>query len=138
MAKQPMKRKTPLRAWGQTSYRRRERDFEYMKRVHRLSCAVRKWPWSVISEGDAPMLRTLCGGRIEADHAGVRAKGRKAADNTCIPMCRNHHGERTDYRGAFKNWKGPQMRTWCDYAIKMTTAEVDDMTPAAYPRSMYR
>jgi hypothetical protein len=31
-----------------------------------------------------------------------------------------HHGHRTDYRGFFKNWKGPEMRAWADLVIHQT------------------
>jgi hypothetical protein len=35
------------------------------------------------------------GGMPEANHAGKRPKGRKADDDTCLPMCNRHHEDYT-------------------------------------------
>lgn len=58
-----------------------------------------------------------CAGRVEADHAGDRPKGKKAPDTTCIPLCHRHHRHRTDYVGHFKGWDARRMRAWCDGQI---------------------
>jgi len=104
--KTPLRRRTRLRPFGNTKYRRRERDVDFMLFVLTQPCAVR----SLARAG-------ACDGRVQADHAGARGLGVKAPDDTCIPLCMKHHGQRTDYRGFFKNWKGPQMRAWADLAI---------------------
>ncbi len=101
-----LQRKTRLRQKSKTKkYARRARDSDYMLFILSQSC----WAYP---HGKP------CEGRVQADHAGTRGLGVKAPDNTCIPLCRKHHGERTDYRGYFKNWKGPQMREWNDRAIR--------------------
>ncbi len=129
----PLKRKTPLRSRSRTKkYRRRERDLGHMAIVRRLPCIVRfigsftfppphQWPMMYSS------VITLCTGRVQADHAGTRALSQKAPDDTTIPMCRNHHGERTDYRGTFKNWDAAMMRTFNDWAIEKTRRDVADV-----------
>ncbi len=88
-------------------YARRERFFGYMGWVKSTACC-------------APIFSTPCGGVIEADHAGSRAFGRKAHDSTCIPLCTNHHRERTDMSGAFRGWDAARMRAWCDFKIEET------------------
>jgi len=130
----PLKRKTRLRQKSlKNSYRRRERDFEFMQKVRKLGCIVRYWAdlaplgmkelnaRSFAFEPEMSLAITTCYGRVQADHGGERAKGKKAHDRTCVPMCRKHHGERTDYRGTFKNWNAIAMRAWCDWAIRFTT-----------------
>jgi hypothetical protein len=62
-----------------SKYRSRPRDTDYMLWVKRQPCLMRGI-WG------------HCEGRVEADHAGRRPKGRKAHDSTCIPLCRYHHG----------------------------------------------
>ena len=47
------------------------------------------------------VLTTTCEGRTEANHSGDRPKGRKADDDTCLPMCHAHHQDWTDYTGFF-------------------------------------
>lgn len=71
--------------------------------------------------------QTTCEGRVQADHAGSRGLGQKSADDTCIPLCRNHHGERTDYRGTFKNWNAAMMRSFNDWAIERTRRDVAEL-----------
>jgi hypothetical protein len=116
--KKPMRRGKPLRSKGKGKYARRERDLAYMKLVKTLPCAVSATPtrWTRI----APALCTLCTGEVQADHAGSRAMGRKCPDDETIPLCRKHHRERTDLRGAFKGWDRIEMRRWCDYVIRIT------------------
>lgn len=111
----PLRRKTRLRARGNTSYARRPRDFVYMGKVARLPCVVRKWPGAFV---------TTCAGRVQVDHAGDRPFHRRAPDDTSIPICTKHHGERTDYRGTFKGFDAGLMRAFCDWAIKQTQKEV--------------
>lgn len=126
----PLKRKTRLRARGKTKYRRRERDLEYMRKVKRLPCIVRVYAQQVRLEAlvrgvDAPSV-TTCSGPVQADHMGKRGLGQKADDKTCVGICQTHHGERTDYRGYFKNWTAVDMRSFCDWAIEWTQARVEE------------
>lgn len=107
--RKPLVRRTRLRARSKTKkYARRERGWDFMAYILKQPCAVR--------HGNVVVIHP-CEGRVQADHAGTRGLGVKSADDTCIPLCRKHHGERTDYKGFFKNWKGPQMREWCDRMI---------------------
>ena len=135
----PLKRYAYLRARSKkNSYRRRERDLDFMKKVRKLPCIVRTWLMIIGNTDDFDKLDyklwifppnvTPCTGRVQADHLGRRALGTKAHDTTCAPMCEGHHGERTDYKGIFKGWKAENMRDWCDWAIRRTRIEVDGMS----------
>jgi hypothetical protein len=133
----PLTRKTPLRRSPirrgkvKSAYRLRPRDIGYMLEVKRLPCVVRSWGTVLdvvfVSRMPTP---TTCEGRVEADHAGTRAFGRKSADDTVISLCRKHHRERTDYSGTFRGWTKADMRGWCDWAIGRTQAEVAQMMEA--------
>ena len=63
-----------------------------------------------------------CGGVIEAHHAGKRAAGRKADDDTCISLCSRHHGDWHGATGAFWGWTREQRRSWADARITETQA----------------
>lgn len=104
-----LKRKTPLRSVGKTSYRRRTRDFDFMHYVLWKPCELKDL------EGAG-----TCEGRVQADHVGWRPYGQKAPDDTCIALCEKHHRQRTNYFGYFRNWTGHEMRTWCDRLIHLT------------------
>jgi len=103
----PLKRKTPLRrtsrlrASGKSAYRQRPRDMAYIVWVWRQPCCARLLP------NPSP-----CGGHVEADHAGRRGMGRKAPDETCIPLCRQHHRERGSFSGMFRDYDQATMRAW--------------------------
>lgn len=112
--KPPAKRKTQRR-----SERRRSRSYLY---------AVRGLPFCMVGwDGDKGP--TPCGGIIEADHAGVRPVGRKADDDTAIPMCTSHHRERTDYAGTFDGYTAAEMRQFCDDAIFYTRMALREEFP---------
>lgn len=81
-----------------SAYATRERDSAFMLWVKTLPCWARGL--------------SQCGGVIEADHAGARGLGRKADDDTCIPLCMLHHRQRTDFTGPFKAWGRLRMRQW--------------------------
>lgn len=81
----------------------------------------------------------------EADHQGVHPYGRKADDDTAVPMCGGLlgcHRRRTDgYLPAYRcspgvdypDWERAdkaRMRVWCDAAIKDTRALVAQMKGA--------
>jgi len=119
----PLQRKTPLRARPPSErkprarkpskYKLRVRDTEYMLAVKRLACAAR----------DLSMFHP-CEGVIEADHAGRRPLGRKCDDRETIPLCTEHHRQRTDFSGAFRKWNGSQMRAWLDEKIQDTQRQL--------------
>ena len=99
----------------------RVRDEAYLAEVRERSCCL------TTARG------TTCGPAVrndgmrwgtEADHAGPRPLGRKADDNTAIPMCPKHHDERTDGTGFFKGWTKERMRAWCDEQIAATQARI--------------
>lgn len=81
-----------------SSYKRRERDFDYMGWVKQQPCAA--------------ATLSACEGPVEADHAGRRGVGQKADDSTCIPLCSSHHRQRTDFSGVFRDWDRERMRYW--------------------------
>lgn len=89
----------------------RRRDVDYMLLVKQLRCC-------------APGAPDECSGGIEADHAGERPFGRKADDDTCIPLCSRHHVQRTQLCGVFNWWTRDQMRRWLDQRIEETRALV--------------
>lgn len=87
-------------------------DAGHMDDVRGLACCAR----------DLPGAR--CSGPIEADHAGLRPLGRKADDDTCIPLDRQCHRDRTDLTGPFRGWSRAQMRTWLDDQIANTRSAI--------------
>lgn len=98
----PMKR-TAFRGSSRTSkYARRQRHVPYMLFVKTLPCAAK-----FMSPETSP-----CSGPVEADHAGLRGTGEKAHDSTVIPLCTQHHYERTNFSGLFKTYDQGQMRSW--------------------------
>jgi hypothetical protein len=60
-----------------------------------------------------------CGGVVEADHAGRRGLGQKCSDDQTIPLCTEHHRQRTDFSGAFKSWTKDRMRYWLEASISL-------------------
>lgn len=94
-----------------SAYRNRERDFDRMAYVKTLPCTMTIDPIGEL---------TPCRGPIEADHAGRRGLGRKADDDTVIPLCDGHHDDRTDHTGAFKNVSRDDERDWRERAIERT------------------
>lgn len=82
--------------------------------VKTLLCSVEEEP------PDAERTPTACSGAVEADHAGDRGLGQKADDTTCIPLCTQHHRERTDHSGAFRHLTREQARAWRTRAIQRT------------------
>ena len=74
---------------------------------------VRLQPCMLIGRG--------CLGRIEAHHAGRdRAFGRRAHDDTCIPLCQLHHRHWHSATGPFRHMNKLDRRTWSESAIKET------------------
>lgn len=99
----PLKRRTRLKAKRSTKRRSgRVRDTEYMAWIRSLPCIL---------------AGNHCSGRVHAHHAGKRAFGRKASDNTCIPLCAGHHGELHERRGYFLTGGASFVRQWQDARI---------------------
>lgn len=126
-----LQRKTPLRR-GKAPRRKtpvvkrrrrprrseRVRDEAYLTMVRELGyCAARRFFGNAAGpcEGDG----------VDPDHMGERPVGRKASDDTAVPMCRAHHDARTDYQGVFKGWDAARMRAWCDARIAETRAALN-------------
>lgn len=94
----------------------RVRDPEFMRWVRRQPCSVRVDP-------PDPNRLTPCSGRVQADHMGERAVGRKADDITCAPMCAGHHVQRSSHHGSFFELDQAQLREWRGRAIERTQAD---------------
>lgn len=110
LRRSPLKRKTRIRPKRKTQRRSgRVRDAEYMARVRMLPC--------VLEGGD-------CDGAIHAHHAGKRAAGRKADDDTCIPLCAGHHEAWHIGRWPFLYWGRDTRRSWADERIAETQARL--------------
>lgn len=96
-----------------TKYASRARNLDYMRWVKTLPCALArpldKLPpeWlGGLSPCPAAYVPT------EAHHAGRRALGRKASDDTCIPLCSFHHAALTDRRKPFRGWPRGAVKAW--------------------------
>jgi len=99
-----------------------------MRKVRKLPCIVLlAWRENMVEMLIMGEKLASCEGRMQADHMGERALSRKAADVTCVGICKKHHGERTDYRGAFKGFTKVEMRRFCDWAIERTRRELEEM-----------
>lgn len=101
-----------------TRYSDRQRDWSFMGTVKQLRCLLED--------------QRDCEGPVEADHAGARPVGLKAADDTCIPLCTAHHRQRTDYAGYFAGFTAALMRVWCDHAIERTRRHVQGLRDAVF------
>lgn len=129
-------RRTPMRRKrGTTSYSRRERNFDFMTWIRAQPCILLELnPIAFIRRtlplGSAAKLihtiscnrTTICAGSVEADHQGAHGLGQKADDFTCVPMCQQHHRERTDHSGIFRPLTRDEVRAWRAVAIERTQA----------------
>lgn len=104
------------RGKDRSRYARRPRNMAFIGFVWTLPCTVR------VEAPDPARAPSACWGRIEADHMGERALGRKAEDDTCVPICEQHHRERTDHSGSFRHLTRDQLRPWRARAIARTQA----------------
>jgi len=105
----PLRRRTWMRARSKTnSYRRRDRDLDYMRFVRKLPCVAHELGG--------------CSGHVEADHAGRRGTGQKCSDLEVISLCKQHHQQRADFSGPFRSWNQEQMRVWLAEQIAKTQA----------------
>lgn len=118
MRRQWMKRRAPRRVEERKHMR------PYVAFVHRLPCVCELgvYRFSGGQTADPSGYRdSLCGGRIEANHAGEKpGMGLKAPDFTCIPMCSKHHRAWTEHRDLFAAWTREERRAWADDAIRQT------------------
>lgn len=106
---------------GSTSYSRRERDFDFMGFVKQQPCVVHVLPPPFYTSSPRAKA-TPCSGEVEADHQGAHGLGQKAADDTCVPLCMQHHRERTDHSGTFRSFTRDEARSWRALAIAHTQA----------------
>lgn len=118
MKRTPLRRTKSIRRFipkaERSKYALRERDTPRMLFVKTMLCSVvEEWP-------DPHRQPTRCWGPIEADHAGPRGLSQKCADEEVIPLCKGHHGERTDHNGSFKYTKKLEVREWRQRAILRT------------------
>lgn len=112
----PLKRKTWMKQRRATPRRSgRVRDPEFMAWARKQPCAVR-------ADAPDPNRPTPCTGYVEADHQGERPGGRKSNDAECVPMCEQHHRERTNHFGAFRDLVKAELREWRARAIERTQA----------------
>lgn len=109
----PPKRKTWLRSRREKPRRDgRVHDPVYLAFVRTLPCCVDGSPHA---------------GRIDPHHAGEHPAGRKADDDTAIPMCRQHHDQWdapmwSSSSNPFREWGHDQRRRWQDDQIAETRA----------------
>lgn len=76
---------------------------------------------------------TACIGPVEADHMGERPVGRKASDDTAVPMCRAHHRDRTDHSGLWSTYSARDMRDYCDAMIDFTRENIANQSTQERP-----
>jgi len=70
-----------------SAYAQRERDTDRMVWIKSQPCCAPL----IAARATLPVDFGPCDGVVEADHAGARGLGRKAGDDTCIPLCVRHH-----------------------------------------------
>lgn len=87
-----------------SGYRERPRETERMLWIKTLPCC-------------APGPHE-CHRIIEAHHAGPKpGMGRKAPDDTCIPLCRQAHSQIDAFSGPFRDFDRARMRSWQDEQV---------------------
>lgn len=107
-----------------TKYRTRPRAFDYMGWVKQQPCIVRTLAEIEAAEtgrgGDLIIALSNCGGVVEADHTVNGGMSHKGPDALCVPICTQHHRERTDFSGAFKFFTKATMRAFTSTAVQLT------------------
>lgn len=87
------------------------RDRVYLANVRRLPCLL--------------LATRACLGRIHAHHAGPRpGLGIKAADDTAIPLCAQHHQEWHNAGGFFRLLNDVTRERWVTDAIRKTRMDL--------------
>jgi hypothetical protein len=113
----PMERSTWLRRRRDRPRRdERVRDPGYLADVREL---VRLGALGCYAALTVPGHR--CDGPIELDHQGERAAGRKADDDTVVPLCQLAHQQRGG-AGPWRSWDKPRHRQWRAEGIEHTRA----------------
>ena len=74
-------------------YRERERDTPRMLWTKAQPCCAYDLVRLLDGGFRLHLIIGPCAGPVEADHAGRRGRGRKADDDTVIPLCVRHHRE---------------------------------------------
>jgi hypothetical protein len=124
----PPKRKTRLKQRRATKRRSsRIHDPAFMARVREMPCR-------------APHAPQGCGGRMTFDHGDHRGLGQKCSDRRGLPLCWDHHQDRTGKTGPFAGWTKPQMRVWLDSEMAVTEQRIaaEDRVAAAWVRQLGR
>lgn len=83
-------------------------DPSYVAAIHRLPCCA-------TGDHDGP---------IEAHHAGRRGMSQRAHDDTCVPLCRQHHRDYHAAAGPFRRLNREERRAWAIARIDETRALV--------------
>jgi hypothetical protein len=122
----PLKRSAPL-ARGTSTLRRsrikrkRPRGQPPERKDEAFKAFVRLLPCcapitTIVRDGDVLRFHDgRCGHRpCDPHHKHGDGKGIKTHDRTCIPLCRYHHRDAEDRRGAFCDFTKQQMRDWHD------------------------
>lgn len=122
--KTPLKRSPMRRRPGSTKHARRERDLEYMGAVAKMPCLIALEACNALIVDDtggcpADVVRRMpvaawsdsCLGPVQVDHAGERI-GRRAPDDTSIPLCMEHHRQRTENSGYFAKMSKADRWAW--------------------------
>jgi hypothetical protein len=78
-------------------------------------------------------------GPIDPHHTGKRAMGRKADDDTCVPLCRRCHDawDEPDFStstGPFHGWTREQKREWAAEQVAIYRAKYLGQIDAGRPR----
>lgn len=107
-----LKRSPRRRKRGSTKYAKRERDFDYMGFIKGQPCAVGYNHQPAYDEFWRGLYVDEHCGTIEAHHAGVRGVGQKAPDDTCIPLCSEHHRKLGERCGLFSGWPRGAVKLW--------------------------
>jgi len=74
-------------------------DPEYVHWVKRQRCA-------------AATFGGCSGGFVHAHHAGERGLGKRAHDETCVPLCSTHHRAWHDLHQPFRHMPRPERMAW--------------------------
>ena len=88
-------------------------DRQYTDWIRTQPCIMSDYRWS----------GSQCVGRTEAHHAGRnRGMSQRDHDRTCVPLCRQHHGDYHNLSGPFRTFKKAERRAWADAAIESALA----------------
>lgn len=74
------------------------------------------------SQPCAASLLSECDGGVCAHHTGRKGLSQRAHDDTCIPLCHQHHMEWHAAGGPFKGWGKAQRREWSEIGVGLIRA----------------